>query len=83
MCVWDTTPLINGTVSVLFKKRCQSVLCVISEYFLCFCFSLFLHRFIKSFKGLFLAAFLEIRYLQHWLYGGVGSVPFLAEEAEN
>ena len=29
--------LINGTVSVLFKKRCQSVLCVISEYFLFVC----------------------------------------------
>ena len=73
--------LINGTVSVLFKKRCQSVLSVISDYF-CVFVCLFLHRFIKSFKGSFLATFLEIRY-QHWRYGGVGSVSFLAEEAEN
>ena len=36
----------------------------------------------KSFKGLFLATFLEIPY-QHWRYGEVGSVSFLAEEAEN
>ena len=72
--------LINGTVSVLLKKRCQSVLYVISEYFLFVC--LFLHRFIKSFKGSFQATCLKIRY-QHWRYGGVGSVSFLAEEAEN
>ena len=30
--------LINGTVSVLFKKLCQSVLCLIPEYFLFVCF---------------------------------------------
>ena len=29
--------LINGVFSVLFKKRCQSVLCVISESFLFVC----------------------------------------------
>ena len=43
---------------------------------------LFLHRFVKSFKGSFLATFLEIR-CQHWRYGGVGSVSFLAEATEN
>ena len=73
--------LINGTVSILFKKRCQSVLSVISEYF-CVFVCLFLHRFIKSFKGSFLATFLEIRY-QQWRYRGVGSVSVLTEEAEN
>ena len=29
--------LINGVFSVLFKKRCQSVLCVISDFFLFVC----------------------------------------------
>ena len=33
--------LINGTVSVLFKRRCQSVLSVISEYFLFVCLFVF------------------------------------------
>ena len=55
--------LINGAFSVLFKKRGRSVLCVISESFVC----LFLYRFIKRFKGLFLVTFLESRY-QHWPY---------------
>ena len=53
------------------------------RYFLFVC--LFLHRFIKSFYDSFLATFLETRYqhCQHWPYRGVGSVSFLAEEAEN
>ena len=49
MCVWDTTPLINGTVSVPFKKRCQSVLCVISEYFFVFLFQFVFTPFHKKF----------------------------------
>ena len=51
----------NGAFSVVFKKRGRSVLCVMSESFVC----LFLYRFIKRFEGLFLVTFLESRY-QHW-----------------
>ena len=50
----------NGVFSVLFKERCQSVLCVMSESFLFACFNLY--RFAKSFKGSFLATFLESRF---------------------
>ena len=69
--------LINSAFSVLLQ---QSVLFLISEYFSFVC--LFLYRFIKSFKGSFLATLLESRY-QHWPYWGVGSVSFLAEKAKN
>ena len=55
---------------------------VVNLFYLRLFVCLFLHRFIKSFKGIFLATFLEIRY-QHWRYGEVGSVSFLDEEAEN
>ena len=70
----------NGVFSVLFKERCQSVLCVISESFLFACFNLY--RFAKSVKGSFLATFLESRF-QHSQYYGVGGVSFLAEKPEN
>ena len=61
--------LMSGVFSVLFKKRCQSVLCVISESFLFVCLFWFI-------------PFLESRF-QHWQYHGVSGVSFLAEKAEN
>jgi len=70
----------NGVFTVLFKKRCQSVFCVISESFLFVYFNLY--RLAKSFKGSYLATFLESRF-QHSQYHGVGNVSFLAEKAEN
>ena len=60
--------LMSGVFSILFKKRCQSILCVISESFLFVCFNLY--RFSKV-------------VFQHWQYHGVSSVSFLAEKAEN
>ena len=72
----------NGVFSVLFKKRCQYVLCVISRFFFVCLFVLIYTVSQKSFKGWFLATFLESRF-QHWQYNGVGSVSFLAEKAEN
>ena len=69
--------LLNGAFSVLFKKLGRSVLCVISESFVC----LFLYRFLKRFKGLFLVTFLESRY-QHWPYREL-SMSYPAEKAEN
>ena len=50
--------LINCAFTVLFKKRGRSVVCNLEVFFVC----LFLYRFIKRFKGLFLATFLESRY---------------------
>ena len=73
--------LLNGAFSVLFKKRGRSVLCVISESFVCLFVFLFLYRFLKRFKGLFLVTFLESRY-QHWPYRGL-SMSYHAEKAEN
>ena len=51
-----------------------------SLFFLFVCFNLY--RFAKSFKGSFMATFLESRF-QHSQYHGVGGVSFLAEKAEN
>ena len=70
----------KGVFSVLFKERCQSVLCVILESFLFVCFNLYC--FAKSFKGSYLATSIESRF-QHWQYHGVSSVSILAEKAEN
>ena len=52
--------LINCAFTVLFKKRGRSVVCNLEVFFFFAC--LFLYRFIKRFKGLFLATFLESRY---------------------
>ena len=67
--------LINGTVSVLFKKLCQSVLCLIPEYFLFVCFYTVSKVHFSKFA-------ISAGDTTGW-GGGVSSVPFLAEEAEN
>ena len=60
--------LINGTFSVLFEKRCRSVLSVISgSLFVC----LFLYRFKKVH---FRRGFSKVVINTHWSYRGVGSV---------
>ena len=60
--------LINGTFSVLFKKRCRSVSSVISgSLFVC----LFLYRFKKVH---FRRGFSKVVINTHWSYRGVGSV---------
>ena len=59
---------INGTFSVLFKKRCRSVSSVISgSLFVC----LFLYRFKKVH---FRRGFSKVVINTHWSYRGVGSV---------
>ena len=70
--------LINGTVSVLFKKLCQSVLCLIPEYFLFVCF--------YAVSKVHFSRFAISAGDTAGVGGGGGrfsSVSFLAEEAEN
>ena len=64
--------LINGAFTVLSKKCGRSVLCVISQSLLFVC--LFLYRFIKRYKGLFLVTFLESRY-QYYTVSWWGVLP--------
>ena len=71
--------LINGTVSVLFKKRCQSVLCLIPEYFLFVCFYTVSNVHFSKFA----ISAGDTAGVGGGGRGGFSSVPFLAEEAEN
>ena len=74
-----------------YSRSVVNLFCVLSQSLFCLFVCLFvlihpdLYRSAKSFKscfkGSFLATFLESRF-QHWQYHGVGSVSFLAEEAE-
>ena len=65
-----------------YSRSVDNLFCVLSQslFWLFVCFNLY--RFAKSFKGSFLATFLESHF-QHWQYHGVGYVSFLTEKAEN
>ena len=71
--------VINGTVSVLFKKLCQSVLCLIPEYFLFVCFYTVSNVHFSKFA----ISAGDTAGVGGARGAGFSSVSFLAEEAEN
>ena len=65
-----------------YSRSVFNLFCVLSQSLFCLFVCFNLYRFVKSFKGSFLATFIESRF-QHWQYPEVGYVSFLAKKAEN